>query len=194
MIYKEISESIIALKNADLEHRDQLIKRRELGEGYNKEMESLHIHNAVVLNDIIDAIGYPTIYKVGREASAAAWLVIQHSISKPNFMKKCVKLIENETDDTNVNPLNLAYLTDRIAVLEGKPQLYGTQFDWDENNTMSPQFYDDLSKVNKRRNSLGLNTLEEQIIVMRLQANRENLKPPKDFEKRRKLYNQWKKK
>lgn len=45
-------------------------------------MEQLHNRNAKILNDIIEAIGYPTIDKVGKEASEAAWLVIQHSIGQ----------------------------------------------------------------------------------------------------------------
>jgi hypothetical protein len=48
-----------------------------------------------LLNKIIDEIGYPTIEKVGKEASEAAWLVIQHAIGQPHFMKKCVKLLKN---------------------------------------------------------------------------------------------------
>ena len=94
MDYKSIAEKIIELKNADLELRDRLIHKGQLGEGYNPEVENLHKINAEILNERIDAIGYPTIDKVGNEACEAAWLVIQHSIGKPFFMKKCVKLLQ----------------------------------------------------------------------------------------------------
>ena len=90
-------------------------------------MERLHKRNAARLDQIINAIGYPTKSKVGEEASEAAWLVIQHAISEPVFMKKCFALLSESAGD--VNPQNIAYMYDRICYFEGRPQKYGTQFD-----------------------------------------------------------------
>ena len=192
MNYKEIAEIIIGLKNADLEFRDKLIQSGQLSDGYNEEMKELHNRNAKTLNEIIDKIGYPTTIKVGEEASEAAWLVIQHSIGQPEFMKKCMNLLEVAVSENEATPKNLAYLIDRIAVFEGKPQLYGTQFDWDENGSLSPNIFDDLTKVNERRKSIGLNTLEEQTKKIREQAINENQSPPSDFEIRKQEIEEWK--
>lgn len=193
MDYKSIAERIIDLENADLELRDRLVRNGQLGEGYNEEMEKLHNRNAKILNDIIDTIGYPTIDKVGKEASEAAWLVIQHSIGQPDFMKRCRELLENAVSENNADPRNLAYLTDRIAVFEGKLQLYGTQFDWNKNGELSPDPFDDLAKVNQRRKLIGLNTLEEQTEIIRQQAKNENQISPIDFEKRKRKSDGWRK-
>jgi hypothetical protein len=157
-------------------------------------MEQLHNKNAQVLDEIINQIGYPTIEKVGKEACEAAWLVIQHSIGQPAFMRKCRKLLENVDFENQVNPTNLAYLTDRIASFEGKPQRYGTQFDWDENGELSPNPFDDLIQVNQRRKSVGLNALEEQITIMRRRAKNENQSPPTNFEERKQDFEKWKRK
>lgn len=188
----QIAETIIDLKNADLALRGKLIQTENLSNGYHEEMKELHNRNAKILNDIIDSIGYPTINKVGKEAGEAAWLVIQHSIAQPEFMKKCAELLKNVVQKNQADPKNLAYLTDRIAVFEGKPQRYGTQFDWDENGNLSPNFFDDLIKVNERRKSIGLNTLEEQTAILRNQAKIENQSPPSDFEKRKQEMEAWK--
>jgi len=193
MKHKSIAELIIELKNADLTLRDKLVQSGLLSEGYNEEMMELHTKNAEILNGILDTIGYPTIDKVGIEASEAAWLIIQHAIGQPTFMKKCVELLEIAVSENEADPKNLAYLTDRIAAFEEKPQLYGTQFDWDENGELSPNLFDDLSKVNERRKSIGLNTLEEQTDILRCQAKQENQSPPKDFEKRKQEIEHWKK-
>jgi hypothetical protein len=193
MDYKSIAEKIIDLKNADLALRNKLVQSGQLSEGYNEEMKDLHNRNAKVLSDIIDTIGYPTIDKVGKEANEAAWLVIQHSIGQPEFMKKSAELLKSAGDENKADPKSLAYLTDRIAVLEGKPQLYGTQFDWDKHGNLSPNLFDDLNKVNERRKSIGLNTIEEQTEIMREQVKSENQSPPKDFEKRKQEIEQWKK-
>ncbi|MGD1840067.1 MAG: DUF6624 domain-containing protein [Thermonemataceae bacterium] len=184
----------MALKNADLSLRNELIKKGQLGEGYNEAMAQLHNHNAEVLNEIIDDIGYPTSEKVGAEASEAAWLVIQHAIGKPSFMKKCAALLESLVSEYKIDLRPLVYLTDRIAVFEGKPQLYGTQFDWDENGLLSPSLFDDLTKVNQRRKALGFNTLEEQTQLMRKQVESENQKPPADFKERKQAFDEWRKK
>ena len=193
MKYKAIADKIIALKNADLELRDQLIQNGQLGAGYHEEMKALHDQNAAQLDKIIDKIGYPTIEKVGTEANEAAWLIIQHAIGQPDFMRKCAQLLKQAVSQNEAQPINLAYLTDRIAVFEGRPQFYGTQFDWDTNGVISPQAYDDLIKVNQRRKAIGLNTLEEQTEVIRKRTQNENQSPPADFAKRKKEYDQWRK-
>lgn len=193
MDYKSIAKEIIDLKNADLKLREGLAQNGQLFEGYNKEMEQLHNRNAKALDTIIDNIGYPTIDKVGKEASEAAWLVIQHAIGQPHFMKKCVQLVEQAVSERKADPRNLAYLTDRIAVYEGKPQRYGTQFDWDENGELSPKPFDNLANVNQRRTSIGINTLEEQTTVLRMQAKNEHQSPPADIENRKKEYDEWRK-
>ena len=194
MIYEHIAKNIIDLKNADLALRDELIQRGELGEGYNEEMRALHNKSARVLNEIIDSIGYPTITKVGKEGDEAAWLVIQHAIEQPEFMKKCAQLLQIAVQENEADPKSLAYLTDRIAVFEGKPQSYGTQFDWDENGNLSANAFDDLIEVNKRRKALGLNTIEEQTELMRKNASNENHYAPKKFEERKREIELWKKK
>lgn len=190
---KIIAQKIIDLKNQDEKLRSKLIRSGSLSIGYNKEMEALHNSNAKELNQIIDEIGYPTKNKVGKEASEAAWLIIQHAISQPNFMKKCVKLLSVAVEQKKANPISLAYLTDRVAVFEGKPQRYGTQFDWDKNGKMSPNKCDDLIKVNKRRKSIGLNTLEEQVQIIQKRVEKENQLPPVDFEGRKIEYDSWRK-
>lgn len=194
MNYEKIAEEIIELKNADLELRDKLIQSGKLFDGYNQEMEVLHNKNAEILNEIIEKIGYPTIEKVGEEANEAVWLVIQHSIGKPEFMKKCAALLEKAVAEKQADVKQLAYLSDRIAVFEGRAQLYGTQFDWDENDKMSPKLFDDIEKVNQRRKNIGLNSLEEQIEIIRKQILQENQKPSADLKERNKQVEEWRRK
>lgn len=193
MNYEDFAERIIHLKNADLEFRDQLVQNGQLGDGYHVEMEKLHNENAKSLHDIILIIGYPSIDLVGKEASEAAWLIIQHAIGQPDFMKKCAELLKDLVNKNRADPKNLAYLTDRIAVFEGKAQLCGTQFDWDENGEMVPNDFDDLIKVNQRRKAIGLNTLEKQTALIRHQMEKEKQTPPEDFENRKEEFNKWKK-
>lgn len=145
---KEIAGQLIRLAEADLELREKLLKENKL-DGYNPEMEAVHKENAEILKEIINIIGWPTISKVGDEASEAAWLIVQHSIGDPLFMKKCLALLEESAGD--INPQNFAYLYDRVCYFEGRPQKYGTQFD---DNGIYP--VEDKNEVNVLRQNLNL--------------------------------------
>jgi hypothetical protein len=188
-----ISEQLIKIKQADLQLREKLNVEGRLSSGYNPEMRAVHEANADILGLIIDEISYPTIDKVGEDGSDAAWLIIQHAISRPNFMKKCLLLLETAVIERQAKPIHLAYLSDRIASFQELPQLYGTQFDWDENGIMKPKPYDDVNKVNERRSEIGLNSLEEQIEIIREQSSQENESPPDDYLQRKKAYDKWRK-
>lgn len=74
MDYKGIAKKILELQQADLDLRNKLVQQGQMGNGYHPEMEQLHTQNANALNAIIDSIGYPTIAKVGQQASEASWL------------------------------------------------------------------------------------------------------------------------
>lgn len=193
MNQKELAKKIIELKNADLKLRDKLIEEGRLGDGYDQEMAKLHTKNADILDSIMSEIDYPTIGKVGKEANDAAWLVIQHSIGNPDFMIKCLKLLAEAVEHKEADKIHLAYLSDRIAVFQGKNQLYGTQFDWDDNGEMNPYKFDDLEKVNARRKAIGLNSIEEQIQVMRQRTKVENENPPQNIQERKIEFDKWRK-
>ena len=194
MNQEKTSTKIIELKTADLCLRDQLLKAGLLQDGYHPKMEKLHLKNARALDAIIQKMGYPTIDKVGKAASEAAWLVIQHVISNPSFMKKFQQLLQKAVEQGKANPRDLAYLSDRIATFENRPQLHGTAFDWDQKGQLSPKRYDNLQKVNQRRKALGLIPLEDQVKKMQKQAKKEGLQPPKDFKNREKALRIWQKK
>jgi len=124
---RDIAIELIERAQHDLSVREELLIEGKLSPGYSPDMERVHKKNAARLDEIINTIGYPSKSKVGEEASEAAWLIIQHAIGEPVFMKKCLALLSESAGD--VNPQNLAYLYDRICYFEGRPQKYGTQFD-----------------------------------------------------------------
>lgn len=193
MKYKKFASKIIALYHEDIALRDQLIACGKLSDGYHIEMQAMHERNAEKLISIIDEIGYPTGDKVGEEASEASWMIIQHAIGRPVFMKKCLTLLKESVTNKTGNPLHLAYLADRIAVFEGNHQHYGTQFDWDLHGELSPTNIDNMQHVNERRKLIGLNSLEEQTKIVRARAKEENQHKPDDFDKRKQEIIEWKK-
>ncbi|AZA83253.1 hypothetical protein C1637_24045 [Chryseobacterium lactis] len=122
---KRFKKEIIELADKDLLVRENLAAQGKLSGGYHPEMEKVHKENAQRLREIIAEIGFPTISKVGKKASDAAWLIIQHAIGEPEFMKDCYQMMDANEND--INPTNKAYLYDRIQVFQSKPQKFGTQ-------------------------------------------------------------------
>ncbi|REC47425.1 DUF6624 domain-containing protein [Chryseobacterium pennipullorum] len=121
----ELAKELTDLAAHDLSVREKLAAGGKLAGGYHPEMEEVHRANAKRLREVIDEIGFPTLSKVGKEGSDAAWLIIQHSIGEPDFMMACLRMMEENTED--INPVHKAYLYDRIMVFQSKPQKYGTQ-------------------------------------------------------------------
>jgi hypothetical protein len=120
-----LARELIKLSDEDWAVREELLAAGKLSHGYHPEMEKVHKDNEKRLREIIAEIGFPTISKVGKQASDAAWLIIQHSIGEPGFMKQCYKMMEESLHD--IDPKNKAYLYDRIQVFQSRPQKYGTQ-------------------------------------------------------------------
>ncbi len=111
------------------------------------------------LHELIQSCGWPKKSIQGEQAVGAAWLLAQHANKEAQrgflpFLDAAVKAGE-------ASPSDLAYLTDSIAISDGRPQLYGTQL-----RQLSPcefefEPFDDRTKVNERRKSAGMPSLEE---------------------------------
>ncbi|NML56742.1 DUF6624 domain-containing protein [Chryseobacterium cheonjiense] len=129
MNQNNITERLLRLAKNDLAVRERLLNTNQLNGGYHPEMEAVHRANAAELKQIINEIGFPGISKVGREANEAAWLIAQHDIAEPAFMRSFFEMMtENEWD---IKKKHWAYLYDRIQYFQGKPQRFGTQLNAD---------------------------------------------------------------
>ena len=194
MVFKKskIAKELLQMQATDLSTRDQLFREEPHFHGYHHRMERVHLENANRLKEIIDLIGYPTQKKVGKKANYAAWMIIQHAIGLPDFQRGCLKLIEQAVHSGEADPKQFAYLSDRIAFFERRPQTYGTQFDWDEEGKMSPWLIADRLRVNELRKDLGLNTIEEQTELHRKGVSPDHI--PKDWAKRMSEMGLWLKK
>ncbi len=79
------------------------------------------------LKQIIHLWGWPTISRVGRRASRAAWLIVQHSDHDHLFQRRYLDFMREAHRSDEVDPRDMAYLTDRVLIAEGRLQVYGTQ-------------------------------------------------------------------
>lgn len=163
-----LTGELLAMAAADLALRDELVADGSLFDGYHPAMRALHEANADRLAAIIAAHGWPSPDQVGPdqvgpdqvgdEASKAAWLVVQHAISRPALMRQVRDLTRGSPA---IAAAHWAMLDDRIAVFEGRPQVHGTQFDWDDAGLMSPLPIADPPGIDTRRAEVGLPPLAE---------------------------------
>lgn len=157
MFNNALREELIAMRAEDLRVRQELVESGELGGSYVPRMEEVHVRNAERLNEIIDQCGWPDEQLVGEDGAKAAWLTAQHAIGFPNLQRKCLQLLQRAADEGRVSRWQVAYLDDRIAMHEGRPQRYGTQWlDDPTDGRIRPWKLADPERVDEFRAEVGL--------------------------------------
>jgi hypothetical protein len=79
--------------------------------------------NLVQIEAIIDKHGYPGKSLVGEPENEAAWFVIQHSNKIENYFP----IIKEAGAKGELDAVKVAMMEDRMLMLSGKEQIYGTQ-------------------------------------------------------------------
>ncbi len=182
---------LVAAARRDLDTRTRLAASGELFNGYHPEMEAVHDENAALLRRVFDDIGWPGRREYGDDGAGAAFLILQHAIGHPDLQRRGLTLLLDAIPEGQANPLDVAYLSDRISIFEGGAQTFGTQFDWDANGQLSPAAVRDPETLDERRASVGLPPMAETIAHMRADAAAEGDTAPADLAERRAAYDAW---
>ena len=186
----ELRDLLVSLKNSDIELRTKILESGSLYEGYDEEMESLHNKNAEMLDEVITNHGWPGKSLVGEDGADAAVMIAQHSISKPNLQRKFLEHIKIAVEGNEVLPIHEACLEDRILYNEGKPQIYGMLFEWNENGEFVTDV-EDIKLANQRRKRLGIRTIEEAKQLHLNEIMAEGGAPPSDCREHLRKKNEW---
>lgn len=121
----------------------------------SKELTKLDQRNTDIMKKIITRFGWPVQSLVGKKGAHGAWLLIQHSPDH-DFQGVCLDLLKKAVKLGEADAKDLAFLTDRVLIHQGKRQIYGTQFkgkgygDWE----LFP--VRDIKKLDIRRKKVGL--------------------------------------
>jgi len=111
------------------------------------EAENLKVYDTNIAQEIIDLKN--------------ADLALRDELLKSGQLNDGYSEAMRELHNSNAKTLNV--IIDNI----GYPTIdKGTQFDWYENGNLAPNLFDNLTKVNIRRQLIGLKSLEEQINIM----------------------------
>jgi hypothetical protein len=125
----------------------------------DRAMQRIDTENTRRMAEIVDRYGWPKYALVGKDGANAAWLLVQHADLSPEFQRKCLDLMTRAPRD-QINLGDLAYLTDRVLLAEGKKQVYGTQVTL-VNGKCKPRPLEDEANVDQRRKEVGLPPLAE---------------------------------
>jgi hypothetical protein len=162
----DLRKTLLALQGRDLALREELQAEGTLHGGYHPRMEEVHRDNAQQLRELIERFGWPNERLAGSDGAEAAWLIAQHAIAEPDFMRACCSLLEHEVASGTVPKWQLAYLDDRVRVSEGRLQRFGTQFEvTPEGPELCP--VENPDSLDERRLQAGLGPIAERLESMK---------------------------
>ncbi|MCI0663476.1 MAG: hypothetical protein L0220_20615 [Acidobacteria bacterium] len=164
-----LRKELLDMQEADQQIRRELSRKRASGAldaSDTQRAQSVDTANRTRLKQIIEQYGWPGKSLVGEDGASAAWLIVQHADRDRDFQKKCLTLLQEAVSKGEASKINLAYLTDRLLVAEGKPQIYGTQIRRVDGKP-SPYPIEDEANVDKRRAELGMGTMADYLKLFR---------------------------
>jgi hypothetical protein len=118
--------------------------------------------NLIKVTEILDKYGWVGSDKVGSQANQTLFLVIQHSDLATQ--QKYLPMMREAVKNKKASGSSLALLEDRVAIREGRHQIYGSQIGYDnetKKNYVLP--LEDPDNVDLRRALVGLGPLAEYV-------------------------------
>lgn len=153
----ELHDQLLALAREDQDVRDQVIGPDKPALDQNPDglarLKQVDDSNLTALYKLIADYDLPTRALVGTDGMKAFWLLVQHASTDLVLQKRVLNAMA--TGDSGVPLDQVALLDDRIAVAEGRPQKYGSQFHF-ENGRLVPSSIDDQAHLDQRRAQMGL--------------------------------------
>jgi hypothetical protein len=160
MMNDDLRRELLAMRSDDMRVRDELMAAGELGGPYVPRMEEVHKRNANRLRELIALHGWPGEDIAGKDGCESAWFVVPHSVGEPKFQLNALEMLQACIAEGRVPAWHAAYLQDRIALHEGRPQRYGTQWiDDPRDGRIRPWTLADPENVNAIRAEVGLDPL-----------------------------------
>jgi len=128
-----------------------------VGKAASKEVTKMQAddkEHTAAIKAVIEKSGFPSARAVGRAGVENAFLLIQHSADKA-FMKASVSQVRLATLRGDLPHSEYAKFVDRILMLGGKSQIYGSQFHVVDHK-MVPYPIGDSANVEKRRRAMSM--------------------------------------
>ncbi|MDQ1024819.1 hypothetical protein QF035_002401 [Streptomyces umbrinus] len=142
--------------------KDEAARYHVLETRHDTEMCRIDAENTAWLERVIVEHGWPGISIVGELGAEEAWLLAQHADLSPAFQRRALELMKTAVVAGEASARRLAYLTDRVLVAAGEPQMYGTQYTNDpDDSNLRRQPVADPERLDERRAAVGLEPAAE---------------------------------
>ncbi|WP_143590199.1 DUF6624 domain-containing protein [Thermoactinospora rubra] len=116
------------------------------------------------MEQILSRYGWPGFSMVGKDGATAAWALVQHADRRLDLQRRGLELMREAVEEGEADPGEMAYLVDRVRVAEGKPQVYGTQWETTPEGKWRPRVgIENEAEVDKRRAEVGLKPLKDYL-------------------------------
>ena len=115
------------------------------------------------LVEILDTYGWPGKGLVGEDGAAAAWTLALHTMPNPDVLRRCLRLLRDAAAAGEAELWQVAFLVDRVSLVERNVQVYGTTICRQEDGSFAPPLLEDPDHVDARRRAVGLPPLEQDI-------------------------------
>ena len=127
-----------------------------------KKMDYADSVNLTIISKILDERGWLGAKIIGGKGNSTLFLVIQHADSATQV--KYLPMMREAVKNGNASASGLALLEDRVALKQGKKQIYGSQIGTDNITGVSfVQDLEDPDNVDKRRAEVGLQPLADYV-------------------------------
>jgi len=130
-----------------------------------REVARIDADDDAWLRRLLEKDGLPGADQIGEFGLHLTWLLVQHADQDPPLQQWALAGFERRHDAGEFSADELARLTDRVLLEQGKTQRYGTQFDWGSGR-FEPRHIDGVSDVDSRRRQLGLMPLADYACMM----------------------------
>ena len=131
--------------------------------------------NLIKVKSILDKYGWLGADVIGGQGNITLFLVLQHSDQATQ--EKYLPMLRNAVKNGKAQGSSLALLEDRVALGQGKKQIYGSQIGRDKETKLyyvSP--LEDPENVDKRRAAVGLQPFAEYVNQWQIKWNVEQYK------------------
>lgn len=142
-----------------IETDQQAIKDFKAGKITAFDLTEINRKNVAIVKKIITEIGFPTINLTSQKAYKAAVLVVLHS-GDIEFLNQSIKNLQN-ADPVSIQKKDIAYMIDKVRVIQKLPQLYGTQYNIDKNGVLKYIEIEKPEDLEKRREEYGMESFSE---------------------------------
>jgi hypothetical protein len=178
-IDEELRCEILHMKEVDQEARMAAIKDGLDLNALEKINREIDDPNTERMKKIIAQHGWPGKSLVGQDGAFAAWLLVQHATHDVKFMEDCLALMQAAADRGEASRKDLALLTDRVRIRQGKPQLYGTQLKQGPDGEFVPEPIEDEEHLEERRKEMGLSSMADEARRIRQTYHKRSAAPLK---------------